>query len=241
MSIQSADPILQQTQPQQSFLQTVFKSNCLRSHFNANSTEEQSIPSIPFHRLLESPDSTEAVSQANIDPIEAKPEVRVDEKIGSVEEFVRCLWPYAKAAAGKIGLDPRVLLAQVALETGWGKSITSDANGSSSNNLFNIKAKKKNKDSVLVTTTEYQGNLPIKTTAAFKKYGSLQASFDDYLSLLTTNNRYEQTLANTSNPERYINELHKAGYATDPKYASKILAIYNGEELTNAVNQINGC
>ena len=58
----------------------------------------------------------------------------------SPRQFVRHLWPHAQQAASELGVDPGILIAQAALETGWGKAINRDANGRSSHNLFNIKA-----------------------------------------------------------------------------------------------------
>ncbi|KTC85542.1 MULTISPECIES: flagellar assembly peptidoglycan hydrolase FlgJ [Legionella] len=156
-----------------------------------------------------------------------------------IDDFVRSAWPYARQAANILGLDPKILLAQAALETGWGHFITKDADGSSSNNLFNIKATNNSADAVQVKTTEYIANTPIKMNASFRKYPSIENSFNDYVSLIKESGRYEDALANTKNPERYVDELYRAGYATDPQYASKILAIYHGDELQQAL-QRNG-
>ncbi|CDZ78141.1 Peptidoglycan hydrolase FlgJ [Legionella massiliensis] len=156
----------------------------------------------------------------------------------NVDDFVKSAWPYAQQAASLLGLDPKVLLAQAALETGWGHYVSKDADGSSSNNLFNIKSTAAAEgDSVQVKTTEYIANNAIKVNASFKKYPSIESSFNDYVSLIKNNERYGDALANTANPERYIDELHRAGYATDPQYASKILSIYHGDELQQALER----
>lgn len=156
----------------------------------------------------------------------------------SIDDFVQSIWPKAKAAAASMGLDPKILMAQAALETGWGKFVAKDADGSSSNNLFNIKAhSNKDDESVQVKTTEYIAGTPIKTTASFRKYASVEQSFNDYISLIKGSERYQTAVANASNPEQYINELHKAGYATDPQYGNKILSIYNGDELNQALQR----
>jgi flagellar protein FlgJ len=153
-----------------------------------------------------------------------------------IDEFVSSVWSKAKKAAADMGLDPKVLVAQAALETGWGQHVTKDADGSSSNNLFNIKSGNNTHfDSVQVKTTEYIADTPIKMNASFRKYGSVDDSFNDYVSLLKNNDRYQSAVANAGNPERYVNELSKAGYATDPHYGSKILSIYHGDELNQAM------
>lgn len=158
--------------------------------------------------------------------------------LDTIDDFVKSIWPLAKQAASLIGLDPKILMAQAALETGWGKFITKDANGVSSNNLFNIKTGTNNGfDSVEVKTTEYLADTPIKMNASFRKYPSVEHSFNDYISLIKESERYQSALASAKNPEIYVNELHKAGYATDPAYSAKILSIYHGEELNQAIQR----
>ncbi|AWN74547.1 flagellar assembly peptidoglycan hydrolase FlgJ [Legionella anisa] len=156
----------------------------------------------------------------------------------TIDEFVKSIWPQAKHAASLIGLDPKILMAQAALETGWGKFVTKDIDGTSSNNLFNIKSTSGNEfDSVNVKTTEYIADTPIKVNASFRKYSSIEHSFNDYISLIKGSERYQNALASTGNPELYVNELHKAGYATDPEYGTKILSIYHGDELNQAIQR----
>lgn len=156
----------------------------------------------------------------------------------TVDDFVQSIWPKAKEAASLIGLDPRILMAQAALETGWGKFITKDAEGNSSNNLFNIKSgANSDYDSVNVKTTEYIADTPIKVNASFRKYSSIEQGFEDYISLIKRDGRYQDALASAANPESYVRELHKAGYATDPEYSTKILSIYRGDELNQAIQR----
>ncbi|MFJ1267946.1 flagellar assembly peptidoglycan hydrolase FlgJ [Legionella lytica] len=156
----------------------------------------------------------------------------------TVDDFVQSIWPKAKEAASLIGLDPKILMAQAALETGWGKFITKDAEGNSSNNLFNIKSGAHSEfDSVNVKTTEYIADTPIKMNASFRKYSSIEQGFEDYISLIKRDGRYQDALASAANPESYVRELHKAGYATDPEYSTKILSIYRGDELNQAIQR----
>ncbi|ASQ45586.1 flagellar assembly peptidoglycan hydrolase FlgJ [Legionella clemsonensis] len=155
----------------------------------------------------------------------------------TIDEFVKSIWPYARQAANLLGLDPKILMAQAALETGWGQFVTRDSDGSSSNNLFNIKATSSSEDKVETKTTEYIADTPIKMNASFRKYPSIAHSFNDYVALIQGNSRYEAALANTNDAQRYVDELHRAGYATDPNYASKIMAIYHGDELQQALER----
>ncbi|MDR3443107.1 MAG: flagellar assembly peptidoglycan hydrolase FlgJ [Legionella sp.] len=165
-------------------------------------------------------------------------EMDKDKPATSVDDFVKSIWPKAKEAASVLGLDPKILMAQAALETGWGKFITKDTDGTSSNNLFNIKATNNSEyESVSVKTTEYIADTPIKMNASFKKYPSIEQSFNDYITLIKGNDRYQSAVANAGNPENYVNELHKAGYATDPQYGTKILSIYRGDELNQAMQR----
>ncbi|MGL4319089.1 MAG: flagellar assembly peptidoglycan hydrolase FlgJ [Pseudomonas sp.] len=144
----------------------------------------------------------------------------------SAEDFVATMLPMAEEAAKKIGVDARYLVAQAALETGWGKSIIQQADGSSSHNLFGIKAHGGwEGESARVLTTEYNGGKAVKEAASFRTYDSFQQSFNDYVSFLQGNGRYQEALDATDNPERFVRELQEAGYATDPQYARKIAQI----------------
>ena len=155
-----------------------------------------------------------------------------------IDDFVKSIWPKAKQAASLMGLDPKVLIAQAALETGWGKFVAKDADGSSSNNLFNVKTgSSKEFESVNIKTTEYIADTPISMNASFRKYPSVEHSFNDYVSLIKSSDRYQSALANAGNPDLYVQELHKAGYASDPNYGSKILSIYHGDELNQAIQR----
>lgn len=174
----------------------------------------------------------------DIESADIKKEVPHKSTAGSIDDFVKNLWPKAKEAASLMGLDPKILMAQAALETGWGQFMAKDTDGSSSNNLFNIKASHNSEyESVKIKTTEYIANTPIKTSASFRKYASVEDSFNDYVSLIKGSDRYQNALASANNPERYINELGKAGYATDPNYGTKILSIYHGDELKQAMQR----
>lgn len=159
---------------------------------------------------------------------------------GSKDEFIAAMLPMAEKAAQKIGVDPRYLVAQAALETGWGKSIIRQQDGSSSHNLFGIKTHNSwGGDSARVLTTEYQNGKAVKEAASFRAYDSYAHSFDDYVSFLQGNGRYEKALANTDKPEQFARELQKAGYATDPQYARKIAQIARQMQTYQAVAAVS--
>ena len=144
----------------------------------------------------------------------------------NADEFVATMLPLAKDAAARIGVDPTVLVAQAALETGWGKSIMRQSDGSSSHNLFGIKAQGNwQGPEARAITSEFRDGKMVKETADFRSYDSYASSFHDLVSFLQNNNRYQATLKSADNPEQFVKELQKAGYATDPDYASKISQI----------------
>ena len=137
----------------------------------------------------------------------------------SADEFVNTMLPMAKEAADRIGVDPRYLVAQAALETGWGKSVMRAQDGSSSHNLFGIKASSNWKgDSARAITSEFRNGEMVKETAEFRSYGSYKDSFHDLVTLLQSNNRYQDVLKSADNPEQFVRELQKAGYATAVSY-----------------------
>ncbi|WP_285421498.1 flagellar assembly peptidoglycan hydrolase FlgJ [Pseudomonas sp. efr-133-TYG-23] len=146
----------------------------------------------------------------------------------SQDEFIATMLPMAEAAAKRIGIDPKYLVAQAALETGWGKSVMRAEDGSSSHNLFGIKAGKSwQGGQARAITSEFRDGAMVKETAQFRSYDSYQDSFHDLVTLLQSNDRYKDVVKSADNPERFVRELQKAGYATDPNYANKISQIAN--------------
>lgn len=159
----------------------------------------------------------------------------------SPEQFVQAVLPYAKAAARKIGVAPAVLIAQAALESGWGQHVPAGPNGASSNNLLGIKtgggwsgAK------VSVPTLEYRDGVARRSQASFRAYPSIAACFANYAQLITGHPRYQQAVAQGGDPAAYLDGLQKAGYATDPAYAAKVKAVLNsGAFIASAGNVKN--
>jgi flagellar protein FlgJ len=152
--------------------------------------------------------------------------------IQSAEDFVRQLHPYAQQAAKELGVEPKVLLAQAALETGWGRSLIKNSDGGNSFNLFNIKADKSwQGKQAQVPTLEFEQGIAKKVNAGFRSYASFQESFRDYVDFIKTNPRYGDALKQAGNGDRYLQELQQAGYATDPGYANKVMSIYHGDTM----------
>ncbi|KKD62138.1 flagellar rod assembly protein FlgJ [Grimontia sp. AD028] len=157
----------------------------------------------------------------------AVPKVEASKPFETPDEFVSRLTPYAKKAARTLGTDPAILIAQAALETGWGKKVIANARGSS-HNLFNIKADPRwDGNKVATQTLEFHDDIPVQEMASFRAYASYEDSFNDYVSFLNRNPRYATALQQTAEPEQFIRGLHQAGYATDPKYSDKVISVFN--------------
>ncbi|HET8711414.1 MAG TPA: flagellar assembly peptidoglycan hydrolase FlgJ, partial [Spongiibacteraceae bacterium] len=152
---------------------------------------------------------------------------------GTPAKFVESLRPLAQRVGAALGVDSDLLLSQAALETGWGQKVLQCADGSSSFNFFNIKAGDSWRGAVVkVPTVEYQNGVAVREWANFRAYSSPEECFADYARLVGGNPRYQQALDKADDPRAYIKALADAGYATDPRYAQKVLAVFDGNQLT---------
>ncbi|WP_438461820.1 flagellar assembly peptidoglycan hydrolase FlgJ [Marinomonas sp. PE14-40] len=150
----------------------------------------------------------------------------------SPQEFIKTLWPHAQAAAEKLGVNPKAILAQAALETGWGKYPIAKQDGGASYNLFGIKADARwQGERAVVTTLEYEDGVAKKQVAPFRAYQSFAHSFDDYADFLTTSDRYKGALSAGDDVASFAANLQQGGYATDPNYSEKIQGIAKSEWL----------
>jgi flagellar protein FlgJ len=155
-----------------------------------------------------------------------------DSMFDTPEDFVETLRPYAEQVAEEYGMDAKAIIAQAAVETGWGKFVIHNADGESSHNLFGIKANSKwEGEQAVVDTLEFNSGIPQKQKAAFRSYASLEEAVNDYGRFITTQPRYQQAVEQASDAHSYTRELQSAGYATDPNYASKIMAVYHSDRL----------
>ena len=137
------------------------------------------------------------------------------------EQFISGLMPHAEAAARELGVDPGNLIAQAALETGWGRSQPGD-----SHNLFGIKAGGSwGGASVQANTEEFVGSESRRVDADFRAYGSQRESVQDYVRLIRDNPRYASAMNTGSDVQAFANALQRGGYATDPDYARKLAAV----------------
>ena len=164
--------------------------------------------------------TVDQVVSGKITPTEAK------QHFADKTDFINQLYPHAKKAAEKLGTDPNVLIAQSALETGWGQKVVRQSNGETSNNLFNIKATKGWEGTkARVSTLEFEQGIAVKQKADFRVYDDIKQSFDDFVDFLSSGERYQDALKTAKDPEQFIQGLQKAGYATDPNYAQKVMSV----------------
>ena len=148
--------------------------------------------------------------------------------------FVSHLWPQAVMASQTTGIPPQFLIAHAALESGWGRSEPRFADGRQSHNLFGIKAGSNwPGESVDSVTTEYVNGVAERRVERFRAYGSYAESFEDYARLLAQSPRYAGVVG-TQDATSFAHGLQRAGYATDPAYANKLLRVIGslGQKLT---------
>ena len=149
-----------------------------------------------------------------------------------VDSFIEQLYPAAQQAAKQLGIDPKALLAQAAIETGWGQYMIHNTSGQNSHNLFGIKADLRwQGDRAMVNTIEFEEGVAATKKAPFRVYDSFADSMQDYVGFVKQNPRYEEAVKQSQSPQDYFSELQKAGYATDPDYANKVLSVFESEQL----------
>jgi flagellar protein FlgJ len=147
-------------------------------------------------------------------------------KPAHVRAFQDKLADAAEEAERATGVPAKFMMGQAALETGWGKRVIRNSDGSSSNNLFGIKAGPGWKGKVATAvTTEYVHGRPHTRVEKFRSYASHAEAFKDYAKMLSNNPRYEKVLAHGGDAATFAHGLQRAGYATDPQYAAKLSRI----------------
>jgi flagellar protein FlgJ len=160
-------------------------------------------------------------------------EARVPE---GAREFVNRVWEHALAAADSTRVPAHFMVAQAALETGWGKAELRHSDGTPSYNLFNIKAGAGWDGPVVErSVTEYANGQTYTENARFRAYGSYAEAFRDYARLLSENPRYAAVLGQRD-AAGFARGLQNAGYATDPMYADKLTRIIGGNTLRAALS-----
>lgn len=195
--------------------------------------------SLPENRVL--PQAAVMKTTQELAPVKLTAESTDSEFVfNTAADFVKKLWDSAKAAAKILGADPKILLAQAALETNWGKKIIPLDDGTSTKNLFNIKADNKwSKESASFNTIEEKDGILVKEKARFRAYNSFEDSFVDYTNFLQHNSRYGEALQNAPDAQKFVTSLQNAEYATDKLYSEKIMDIYSSKKFNNIFEQYN--
>lgn len=157
-----------------------------------------------------------------------------------VQQFMQALGTPAQAASETTGVPARLILAQAALETGWGRNEIPTADGGNSHNLFGIKAGSSwQGDTTDITTHEYINGRRVQKVDTFRVYDSFEHAFTDYAGLIGNNPRYAG-VANAPDAQRAALALQQGGYATDPRYAAKLVAVMDTMgPLGDAATDIN--
>lgn len=190
-----------------------------------------------LERSLALLERSQRVAEGQWQSLDDEPNVAATDTDAGVgkQAFVSQMLPHAREAAKALGVDTNLLLAQAALETGWGQKVIKTGQGDNSFNLFNIKADKSwQGKQANANTLEFDGGVARKTVAGFRAYDSYRDSFNDYVNFIKSNPRYGEALKKAGNPTQYVRELQQAGYATDPRYAEKVMSIYHNQTATQA-------
>jgi flagellar protein FlgJ len=143
-----------------------------------------------------------------------------------VQAFSEQLAPLLTEAGRQLGVSPKILLAQAALETGWGRSVVG-------NNVFGIKAGSSWSGSEVTTMThEVEGGKTVSQQASFRAYPSLDAAVQDYVALIGGSPRYQAVIGVGNDAAAYGRGLVAGGYATDPEYARKLGAVAASQSVS---------
>ncbi len=176
-------------------------------------------------------------SEPNSDSINTSNNVDVREKgqqsenrhqlANSPQDFVEKVLPSAKLAAEKLDIDAEILVAQSALETGWGAKVFAGEDGTPTFNLFNIKAGSQwDGDAVYKNSLEFLGGQFTNVASKFRSYASIEESFQDFSDFILNSDRYQGAVDTASSGIDFIKKIHSAGYATDPNYSEKVNSVY---------------
>lgn len=172
-----------------------------------------------LHALPAAPDNTGPT---------AAPPAGLAATLEQARRFAAAVLPSIRAAAERLGVAPRALLAQAALETGWGRHMPG-------NNLFGIKGQTAARSGFTALTREFRHGVAYTETAVFRAYDRVSASVHDYADLLLGDGRYRGVRGLGNDIPGFAQALQRAGYATDPLYASKLVAVAYSPEMRAAL------
>ncbi len=154
-------------------------------------------------------------------------------------EFVKSIWSQVQQISRELKINPKGVLAQAILETGWGRHVARTRDGRSANNLFGIKHSKTWKGPSLVATTREKIGVQLKTVKQeFRVYPSPEQSVKDYAQLIKNSPRYEKVLQSGGDLKKFIQAIDESGYATDPDYGRKLMQIINSTTFKDVMKQL---
>ena len=140
------------------------------------------------------------------------------------QAFVEMALPSIRETSAKYGVPVSVMLAQAVTESGWGRKVKSNA-------YFGIKGKALDGTSVQIATHEYDSTGKVAKTDEFRDYKSFAEAADDYGRLFNTNPKLKHALAFRNDPERFIDEIVRAHYATDPNYKKTLMDVIRDDHF----------
>ena len=151
-------------------------------------------------------------------------------------EFLGSIAPWARQAADRLGVDPDLIAAHAALESGWGRQPLRLPDGRDTNNLFSLKAGARwAGEATHAATTEYEQGVAQARTERFRSYADKGEAFGDYTRLLSSNPRYQDALNTGSDARAFAQALARGGYATDPGYADKLVQVARQVKASGAL------
>jgi flagellar protein FlgJ len=167
-------------------------------------------------------------------------QVGSEQRWSKPDRFISDLWPHVQKAADAIGISAQALVAQSALETGWGKHSMRFPDGQQAFNLFGIKAGSHWDGPTLTKPTlEFVDGVMQTEMAHFRVYESIPDALDDYVEFIQASPRYQNALDHQGDDAHYLKQLQQGGYATDPQYANKIINIMQGQTLSTSIANLN--
>ncbi len=192
--------------------------------------EERSLPMpervhfAPMLRFVGPPAPPAAAPVAN-DGWSGPVEARVA-PIRDPRDFVGRMLPLAREAAARLGVSAEAIVAQSALETGWGRQLMRRPDGTPAWAMFGIKAGADWRgDTVSADTIEIRDGQAVRERARFRAYSSMAEAVADYARFLASRSRYAGALRAGSDPVAFAHGLQQGGYATDPDYARKLIRV----------------
>jgi flagellar protein FlgJ len=165
---------------------------------------------------------------------------RANQRWQQPHNFIADIWPEARNAARTLGVSPELLVAQSVLETGWGKHTLKFDDGRNAYNLFGIKAGSDwGGATVSRPSLEFRDGVLRNEVSRFRAYDTPADSLADYVDFIQSNPRYQQALSSAGSDQAYIRAIQDAGYATDPRYADKVISVLRGDLLQQTLAGLN--